>query len=155
MMETGGENLREQNIRLLKDNYECLQKNITLLNSNNALNNDKIDLLKENKELKEQIETELDKLNKEIEKIKKTNDALKVLLQELQDENSYYKNCDFIDKTFDNHLVKSIFIIPYMYFFSFRKIRLFESLLINIFTFLFFYFLINIFFNKEIFIFIK
>ena len=122
------------------------------------MKNDKNDLINKNKELKEQInkfKTELDKLNKEVEKIKKTNNALKVLLQELQDENSYYKNCEFIDKTFDNHLIKSIFIIPYMYFFSFRKIRLFENLLINIFTFLFFYFLINIFFNKEIFIFIK
>src|SRR5437868_14529774 len=111
------------------------------------LKNDKNDLLNNNKELKKQInkfETELDKLNKEIEKIKKTNDALKVLLQEMQDENSYYKNCDFIDKIFDNNFVKSIFIIPYIYFFSFRKIRLFENLLINIFTFLFFYFLINI-----------
>ena len=81
----------------------------------------------------------MDKLNKEVEKIKKTNDALKVLLQELQDENSYYKNCEFIDKTFDNQLIKLIFIIPYIYIFSFRKIRLFEILLINIFTFLFLY----------------
>ena len=148
-METGSENLREKYIGILKENSEYLQKYINLLNINNALKNDKDDLIKKNKELKEQIETEIDKLNKEIEKIKKTNDALKVLLQEMQDENSYYKNCDFIDKTFDNNFVKSIFIIPYMYFFSFRKIRLFENLLINIFTFLFFYFLINIFFKKK------
>ncbi|CAG8634753.1 5553_t:CDS:2, partial [Scutellospora calospora] len=69
MTETGSENLKEKYI-----------------------NNDKDDLIKQNKELKEQIETELDKLNKKVKKNKKTNNALKVLLQELQDENSYYKN---------------------------------------------------------------
>ncbi|CAG8663257.1 9125_t:CDS:1, partial [Scutellospora calospora] len=113
MTETGGKILREKYIITLKKNSEYLQKNINLLNTNNALKNDKDDLIKQNKELKEKIETELNKLNKEVEKNKKTNDALKVLLQELQDENSYYKNYEFIDKTFDNHLVKSIFIIPY------------------------------------------
>src|SRR5437868_10242368 len=89
------------------------------------LKNDKNDLLNNNKELKKQInkfETELDKLNKEIEKIKKTNNALKVLLQEMQDKNSYYKNCEFIDKIFDNNFVKSIFIIPYIYFFLLEKL---------------------------------
>ncbi|CAG8694699.1 8695_t:CDS:2, partial [Scutellospora calospora] len=86
-VEISSENLREKYINVLKENSEYLQRNINLLNINNALKKDKDDLIKENKELKEQIKTEMDKLNKEMEKIKKTNDALKVLLQEMQDEN--------------------------------------------------------------------
>ncbi|CAG8566310.1 11354_t:CDS:2, partial [Scutellospora calospora] len=104
-----GENLREKYIGILKENSEYLQKNINLLNVNNALKSDKDDLIKENKELKEQIETEMDKLNKEIEKLKKTNDAFKVLLQEMQDENSYYKNSEN-SNSYDSGLYEEISI---------------------------------------------